>query len=112
MEKGHTQKETAELFGISWATLKRWKKQLANEGTLEIKPRKRNPRKINPEERMAYLTEHPDAYLAEMATEFNCTMEGVRKVLLKMGITRKKRRWSIENATRKSGSSSASSSPN
>lgn len=102
VKKGHTQQETAELFGISWTTLKRWKKQLAEEGTLAIKPRQRNPRKISPEKLLAYLNEHPDAYLAEMANEFSCSIEGVRKVLIKTGITRKKRHWSIGNAMKRS----------
>lgn len=103
MEKGHGQAETAKLLGVGVTTIKSWKKQLANEGTLAIKPRRRNPRKIYPEKLLAYLAEHPDAYLAEMARVFGCSMEGVRKAFKKMGITRKKRRWSIASATKRRG---------
>lgn len=92
MDEGHTQQKTAETFGISTATIKRWRNSLATTGSLEIKIRNRNPKKLFPEELNAYVIAHPDAYLSEIAEHFNCTAEAVRLALKKLKITRKKRR--------------------
>ncbi len=90
LDKGHTQKETAALFGISVSTLKNWtKRRLAGEG-LDAKIRKRKPKKIDPERLREVVAEHPDAFLRELAAYFKCTPNAIRKALQKLGITRKK----------------------
>lgn len=88
--EGHTYKETCKVFKVSETTLTRWIKR-AKENDLENKIRERKPKKIYPEKLVEYINEHPDAYLVEIAEEFNCTEGAIRKALKKLGITRKKR---------------------
>ena len=91
LEKGNTQSETAKLYGIGTTTLSQWKRLVKQGDDLEIKPRKRKPKKIEPEKLRAYVQSHPDAYLSEIAEEFHCATSSVHEALGKLGITRKKR---------------------
>ena len=89
--EGHTYKETCKIFKISEMTLTRWIRK-EKEGKLEeIKKPFRKPKKIYPDKLVKYINENPDAYLSEIAQEFNCTHVAVLKSLRKLGITRKKR---------------------
>lgn len=90
--EGHTQEETSRIFKISITTIKRWVKQWKTEGNLEKKPLNRKFKKIDPEKLKKYVAEHPDAYLKEMAKEFNCCTAAIYFVLQKLKITLKKRR--------------------
>lgn len=92
LDEGHTQQATAKVFGIGTATIKEWKKQKGTTGLLPPKTRKRKPKKIDPEKLIAYIASNPDAYLIEIAEVFNCSIEAIRKALIKLKITRKKRR--------------------
>jgi hypothetical protein len=49
------------------------------------------------------MKEHPDAYLKEIAEEFSCCIEGVRKALARNGFTRKKRRVTTKSVTIRQG---------
>ena len=95
--EGHTYKETCKIFKISEMTLTRWIKR-EKEGKLEeVKNTIRKPRKIYPDKLIEYINENPDAYLSEIAQEFNCTHVAVLKALRKLGITRKKRQLHTKN---------------
>lgn len=87
---GHTKQETCQVFGISRNTLYLWENQLEATGILDIAPRKRNPRKLLLDQLEAYITAHPDAFLREIAEQFNCRPQSVWSALKKMGITLKK----------------------
>ena len=89
-EDGHTKLETAAVFKINADTLSQWKKQLKETGTLEPKTRKETWRKIDPERLTEYLKQCPDAYLKEMAEEFNCSEVAIHKALKRLKISRKK----------------------
>ena len=56
-----------------------------------------NPGTVDPEKLKAYIAEHPDAYQSEMAEIFGCSEGGIRYVLRKQKITRKKRQRSTKN---------------
>ena len=90
MSEGHTQKETAGVFCISTSTLWEWKSQLKEEGTLAPKKRKASWKKIDPETLKKYLEENPDAYLKEIAKEYECSDVGILKALRRLKISRKK----------------------
>ena len=47
------------------------------------------------------IEKHPDAYLVEIAEEFNCSECAIRKALKKLNITRKKRQLHTKNNVRK-----------
>jgi len=87
----HTQKETCEIFGIGENTLKTWRRQQKNTGTLESTPKIRRWRKIEPDELLLDVLRNPDDFNDERAERFNCTGEAIRKAMKKLKITRKKR---------------------
>jgi len=106
LAEGHTQENARKVFKVGRSTMRRWKKQLNEQGHLKNKPLNRSFRKIDPEKLATYIKEQPDAYLREMAEIFNCTLEAVRQALKKLKITRKKRQKSIERETKKSARNS------
>jgi transposase len=92
ISKGHTQKATAELFGVSTSSIKEWRTRVSTKEGLDPRKRENKPKKLPPEKLTAYMSEHPDAYEREIAAEFGCVRSAVHKALKKLGITRKKRR--------------------
>ena len=101
LEEGHTLESTKKVFKVSVSTMRSWRKQLVEMGHLENRPLDRTFKKIDPEKLLAYIEEHPDAYLGEIAEVFSCTGEAVRQALAKLHVTRKKRERSTVSATRK-----------
>ena len=99
LEEGDTQETAHQVFKVGLTTIKRWKKQYEETGSLKNKPLKRTFKKIDPEKLSAYVKEHPDAYLREIAEVFGCTDDAVRLALIKLKITRKKRPRCTKNAT-------------
>ena len=90
MSEGHTEKETAETFKVSKATLWKWKSKLKETGSLTPKKRKETWRKVNPGDLKEYLEQNPDAYLKEIGVHFGCTDVAIFKAIRRLGITRKK----------------------
>ena len=90
MSAGHTQRETAQVFGISTATLWGWKSQLDETGHLSPKKRETAWRKIDPDKLRQFVAEHPDAYQHEMAAHFGVRLYAIQKALKRLKITRKK----------------------
>lgn len=99
--EGHTLEETKEVFHVTITTIRKWEKQLDEEGTLAKKPVVRPFKKIDPEKLSEYIQAHPDAYIREIAAEFSCCETAVRKALERLHITRKKRRNITRNKTQK-----------
>jgi len=87
---GHSKKETSSVFKVGTTTLQMWKSQLKETGTLDPKKRSGTWRKIDPEKLREILEQSPDAYLKEIAKEFNCSDVAVLKALKRLKITRKK----------------------
>ena len=83
-------KSAKEVFKVGLTAMKRWKKQYSETGNLANKPLHRSHKKIDPAKLSAYVKEHPDAYLREIAEVFGCTEEAVRQALVRLNITRKK----------------------
>ena len=100
-KEGHTLKETSEIFKVSITTIRKWEKQLKEEGTLAKKQLNRPYKKINPQELKKYIEEHPDAYLKETAKMFSCSITAVSKALKRLKITRKKRLCGMKSKTKK-----------
>ena len=67
-----------------------WKSQLKETGSMEPKKRRETWRKIEPKKLKAYLEQHPDAYLKEIAQVFECSDVAVLKAMRRLNITRKK----------------------
>ena len=88
---GHTLKETKEVFEVGINTISQWVKKYEETGDLSNKPIKRRFKKIDSEKLILFLKEKPDAFLKEIAEEFGCSIEAVRKAMKKLKLTRKKR---------------------
>ena len=89
--QGHTLEETHKVFNVAVVTIYDWQRKLKRQGNLKDELPKRSFKKINPEKLKAYVAEYPDKYLREIAAEFHCCQESVRKALKRLKITRKKR---------------------
>ena len=89
-QEGHTLEQTHQAFKAAVWTIRKWEKQLKEEGTLRNREIKRPFKKIDPEKLKKYVSEHPDAYLKEIAQNFNCMESAIRKALKRLKITRKK----------------------
>lgn len=100
-QEGHTIAETSRVFGIGTDTLNRWMKQYRETGDLSPKPLNRTFKKIDPVKLKEVIKEHPDAMLQEIAEQFGCSAEAVRKALKRNHITLKKRHYSTKNRTKK-----------
>jgi len=90
LSKGHTVREAHEVFEVGTTTINSWKKLLKETGQLEERPRNRKPYKLCLDRLKAYVTEHPDSYLHEIAEVFNCQKSTVFYALRRLKITRKK----------------------
>jgi len=90
IDKGHTIKEAHEMFDVGTATIKVWRRLKKETGKLEKRSAPRKARKICPVQLAAYIAEHPDSYLIEIAEKFNCSCSGIHRALKRINITRKK----------------------
>ena len=90
-QEGHTLEQTSKVFKVAIITIRKWEKQLREEGNLNKHAVKRPFRKIDPEKLREHVKSRPDDYLREIAEVFNCSESAIRKALKKLKITRKKR---------------------
>jgi transposase len=91
LSKGHTYEEVREELGVSVSAIKEWKKLLNETGSLEKRPLERSASKFRSEPLKAYIFEHPDATLQEIADHFGGTTSGAFDALEREKITYKKR---------------------
>jgi len=88
-DSGHTFVELREAFKIPPRTYCDWKRKFA-EGYCDRKVKRQRKRKIDREKLRQAVAEKPDAYLRELAKQFDCTAQAVFYMLGKLGITLKK----------------------
>ena len=92
-DANHKQEATCEVFGISRATLTAWLKLRRDTGSADLRPRPqvRRSRKLDTAALTAYIEQHPDAYLREIAAVFKVSVSTVWLACEREQITRKKR---------------------
>ena len=90
LSRGYTIQEAHETFGVGTDTISRWKRLIRETGQLEDPPRNRKPYKLCLDKLKAYVAEHPDSYLHEIAEAFGCQKSTVFYALRRLKITRKK----------------------
>ncbi|RSJ02258.1 Transposase [Streptococcus mitis] len=83
--------EESHFFQISRNTIYGWLKLKEKTGELNHQVKGTKPRKVDRYRLKNYLTDNPDAYLTEIATEFGCHPTTIHYDLKAMGYTRKKR---------------------
>lgn len=90
-DNGHTLEQTFGEFGIAISTIRNWERLRAENGNLAKKELDRTARKYHSEELQAYVAEHPDAFLKEIAEHFGGSVTGAFNALNRLKITYKKR---------------------
>ena len=88
LEKYKNISQVARAYGISRSTLYCWLDLKQRKGKVDRRITKARLGKIDRNELAAYID--PDAYLAEMAKHFHCSVVAVFYALRSMGMTRKK----------------------
>jgi len=96
VEQGGSIKEACVLFEVSRSSFQRWRGLKNTTGSLKSKSRIKSPYKIDNELLKAYISEHPDAYLNEIASHFNVTSPCISIALKRLKITRKKSPYFIK----------------
>ena len=101
IDAGLPQVEAARLFGVSGSSIKRWRQQVRQTGTLVARPRTGRRRRVRPEEEAALLAQvaaTPDATLAEhwaaweTATGIHLSTATMSRTLTRLDQPRKKSR--------------------
>ena len=97
-----TFQQTSDLFGISMKTLFRWHKKMQPCMT-----RRRPSQKIDLEKLKKDVEDHPDNYIWERAQRFGVSKSGIRAALIRLKITYKKKRYTIQKQTLKKETNSS-----
>ena len=85
VEAGYSRREAATLFNINHQTVNNWLKQPQLKKTRRAK----SNLKVSPEQLQQHIQNHPDAYLAERATYFNMSINGIWSAMKRLNITKK-----------------------
>lgn len=98
LDKVRDRKKVAEAFGITLRTLANWIRR-KRENCLAPQPRRCAPSRIDSQKLQAFIQEHPDAYLREIAKEFGTTLQAVFYACKRLKISLKKRHRITKNET-------------
>jgi transposase len=90
-QTGHSESELYEAFGIYPARIYEWLKLEERTGSLQPNYPKTRKRKIDLEKLQEAVERKPDAYLSELAKQFDCTEQAIFYALKKLNITFKKK---------------------
>ena len=82
--------EASHVFQISRNTIYGWLKLKEKAGELNHQVKGTKPRKVDRDRLKTYLADNPDAYLTEIASEFDCHPTTIHYALKAMRFTRKK----------------------
>jgi len=98
--EGNTQDDVSAVFKISRSTLRDWEHRYKTGNLKPSYPKTRSGGKLQPDELANYVEEFPDAFLSEIGVHFGCSAEAVRKALVKLKITLKKRHCATRNVAK------------
>jgi transposase len=90
LDKIGDRKKAAEAFGITVRTLANWIRK-KKDNCLAPKSRRSSPSLIDNEKLRSFISEHPDAYLREIAKAFGVTAQAVFYACRRLKISLKKR---------------------
>ena len=103
LEKGYTQQEAAEVFGVSAKSVWTWNKMHKEGKRLVFEFVPRSPHRVDYEQLAAYVKEHPDAYLREIGAHFSLATSTVWNALKRLGFKYKKKKNLPRSGSRKAG---------
>jgi len=98
--EGSTQEEVRKVFKIARSTLRDWEARYEAGSLKPSYPKVRIKPKLPYDQLKQYIDDNPDAFLSEIGEHFGCSAEAVRKALIKLNITLKKRRSATRNAVK------------
>lgn len=90
IESGGSKVEASHLFKVSLKSVFNWVRQKRREGNLEVKIRALGGYKINEDQLRAYVEQHPDHYLREIASALGFSTSGIKSALKRLKISYKK----------------------
>ena len=90
VDLGSTLEDASKHFSVGLASIKRWRKNKRETGCVMGPGRPTGPYKICEDKLKNYIAEHPDAFLDEIASNFNVTPPAILFALKRLKITRKK----------------------
>ncbi|MDM1019733.1 IS630 transposase-related protein [Acinetobacter sp. VNK23] len=96
LEEGYSIRVVAAQFEIDKNTIVEWKKRIEIKRT-----RPRKPSKIDDDALRADVEKYPDDYQYERAARFGCGTSSIGDALRRLGITVKKRPYSIRKQSLK-----------
>lgn len=90
LKEGKTKKEVSKMLGVGRTSLLRWEKRELKGKLAATYPKIRGGFRVDDEKLKAYVSEHPDAYQAEIAEAIGAKENTVCKALKRLKIGRKK----------------------
>jgi len=100
VEDGGSKEDAVNIFGVCMKTIWNWIKR-NKQGNLPPKIKEVRPRKIDNDRLKKCIEDNPDAYLREIAEEFDVTASAVFYACKRLRITLKKRQQITKNETKK-----------
>jgi putative transposase len=100
IDRGGKKIEACRLYRIGKDTVFRWLRLRTKTGKLNPKEKTGKPWKLDYEKLQKIIEEKPDSTLKEFAAVCNVSPAGIRKALIKLKITRKKRLYLTRNVTK------------
>jgi transposase len=98
--EGNRQAEVKEVFKIHPSTLRDWEARYEAGSLKPNYPKTRKARKLPLDKLERYVSDNPDAFLSEIGEYFDCSAEAVRKALIKLNVTLKKRPSATKSAAK------------
>ena len=89
IDKGATLEEASHHYAVGLASVKRWRKNKRETGSVMGPGRPTGSYKICEEKLRKYIDKNPDAFLEEIANEFKVTPPAIMFALRRLNISRK-----------------------
>ena len=102
IDAGATIEDVSKLFSVGTSSIKRWKRNRKETGTVMGPGRPKGPYKIDNDKLKDYLEKHSDAFLDEIAAHFSVSTPAIFVALKRLNITRKKSPRFIKKDVRQS----------
>lgn len=102
LNKGKSQKEVSEIFGLHRNTVNRWHTRYKKEGNYEAKKRLGLKSRLDYKQVELFVKNNEDAKLSDIGTTFSISKGYAAVVLKKLGFSYKKKPFPIWKQTKES----------
>ena len=97
---GSTIEAASKLFSVGTSSIKRWKRNQRETGSVMGAGRPAGSYKIDEDKLKSYVNENPDALLEEISSKFEVTLSAISAALKRLNFSRKKSLHSIEKGVK------------